>query len=132
MFGSPIANAPTPAAGDFKAVAEQFGATYYQAFNTNKAALQQVLTAETRFSCVGDEIVGAQPILAKLQTLQMQLNPTKMDCQPMPGPNNSAGVLMVVVGNISNTDKRFSQVFTLAPVPGAANHVILNTLLRDQ
>jgi hypothetical protein len=123
LFG---AAAVAPSTRDFQATADQFGTAFFGAFNGNKAALGAYFNDQSMFTCMGEQILGAAPILAKLQTLQVQLTPTISAAQPFA---SGTGAILIVMGGIANTTSKFAQAFTL--VPNGASLAVLNMVLTS-
>jgi len=124
--GGTTASTSTNVLSNFQQIAEQFGQQFYTAFNGDKSGLPAFFNDQSMFTCMGEQIGGQAPILAKLQTMPVQLTPVIMSAQPIPASN---GVMLIVMGSISNSNSRFSQVFTLLPHGHA--FAVHNMVLRD-
>jgi hypothetical protein len=125
LFGVGAPAAAASARPNFQVVADQFGSAFFDAFNTNKAALGAYFNDQSMLTVMSEQILGAAPILAKLQTLQVQLAPTVMSAQPFA----STGALLIVLGAIANTTTKFAMTFTL--VPNGASFVVHNMVLSS-
>jgi hypothetical protein len=124
--GAATASTSTNVLSNFQQIAEQFGQQFYAAFNGDKTGLPAFFNDQSMFTCMGEQIGGQAPILAKLQTMPVQLTPVIMSAQPIPSSN---GVMLIVMGSISNSTSRFSQVFTL--LPQGQSFAVHNMVLRD-
>eukprot|EP00386_Alphamonas_edax_P000947 GDKI01002832.1.p1 GENE.GDKI01002832.1~~GDKI01002832.1.p1 ORF type:complete len:146 (-),score=51.64 GDKI01002832.1:203-640(-) len=117
----------------FQQIGEQFTQHYYNTFDSNRAALGPLYSADSMLTFEGEQFQSATNIVAKISSLPFQRvrhEIVKCDCQP--SVNN--GIIVFVTGNLyvddSTNPLKFAQVFHLCQNPGGQGYFCLNDLFR--
>ena len=114
---------------DFQVIGQQFVNHYYSTIDSNRENLASLYSAESMLSFEGEQFLGVESVMGKLQTLpSMQHAITNMDYQPT--VNN--GIIAFVTGQLSIDNgpaMNYTQVFHLA-VGGPAGYYVYNDIFR--
>ena len=113
-------------------IAQQFAQHYYQTFSTNRPGLGSLYQADSIFTFEGEQHVGAQAIVMKLQQLPFQTvqhQVISMDVQ-----QSSENAILVFVNGTLKVDQdvnqlKFSQCFQLVS-SGGSNFYVKNDMFR--
>ena len=83
---------------DFQSIGNQFVQHYYNTIDTNRAGLASLYSAESMLSFEGEQFLGTESIMGKLNALpSMQHVASSFDFQPT--VNN--GIIAFVTGQLS-------------------------------
>lgn len=116
----------------FAQIGQNFCQHYYNKFDSNRADLQSLYTAESMLTFEEESVIGVNDIMKKLLSLtftKVRHVIVKADYQPNPFNN---GVIVFVTGDLfidDNTNPlKFAQVFHLAPY--CDSYIIVNDMFR--
>lgn len=116
---------------NFDTIGKQFVSVYYETFDSNRANLGPLYSADSMLSFEGQQQQGADQIVKKLQALPFKTIKhiiTTTDCQPTP----SNGIIVMVVGQLKTDEDpphSFSQTFHLVPSV-SGSFFVLNDIFR--
>ncbi|KAH3714231.1 Nuclear transport factor 2 [Pelomyxa schiedti] len=114
---------------NFEELAKAFVPHFVGLFDSNRAGLSTLFTAESMMSLEGQRIQGVQQIMASLSGLP----PIKHSVQTFDSqPSMGNGVIIFVSGNINvnGADMKCSEVFNLMPGATQGSFYILNYVFR--
>uniref|UniRef100_A0A7S0EKA9 NTF2 domain-containing protein n=1 Tax=Hanusia phi TaxID=3032 RepID=A0A7S0EKA9_9CRYP len=102
-------------------------------FDTNRAAIRNLYQDNSMLTFEGEKFQGVEAISQKLNGLQFQTVEHEIvtsDYQP----TNGGGILVFVCGHLkvdgSEHPMKFSQVFSLMPLPGGQGYYCFNDVFR--
>ncbi|KAJ7391956.1 Nuclear transport factor 2 [Desmophyllum pertusum] len=117
---------------NFATVGQAFVKTYYETFDSNRAALASLYVAESMLTFEGAQFQGSDAIIKKLTSLPFQAIAhvlSTIDCQP----TVSLGIIVFVVGQLktdNDAPHTFNQCFHLKPKPDGSTYYVFNDMFR--
>jgi hypothetical protein len=113
-----------------KNIATQFGGLYYNTFDTNRAALGRFFRDASTISFEGDNLIGSNAFLNKLQNLGIpngaQHRVVTVDAQPSIAGGGS--LIVFVTGDY--VQQQFSEVMQLVPDGTGNGYYVHNLIFR--